>query len=175
MKIRDITGQKFNRLLPLERFSIGGHSVWKCQCDCGNITNVALGHIIDGHTKSCGCYNLDNITLPPEQAAFNQVYLQYKQKARDRNYSFELTKDEVRILTKQNCYYCGDKPLQVKKNIHNNGDYIYNGIDRLDNTKGYIIDNCVPCCGICNIMKRDMTVEEFYGQIDKIIRKRIME
>jgi len=35
------------------------------------------------------------------------------------------------------------------------------GVDRVDNTKGYTKENCVPCCKICNRLKSDLTKEEF--------------
>jgi len=36
----------------------GRSFVWKCKCDCGNITDVCVGHLRSGHTKSCGkCSN----------------------------------------------------------------------------------------------------------------------
>lgn len=56
----DITGQKFGKLTAIERNHElsnlkNQHSFWKCQCECGNIINVYLGHLRDGHTTSCGC------------------------------------------------------------------------------------------------------------------------
>jgi hypothetical protein len=41
------------------------------------------------------------------------------------------------------------------------GYYIYNGIDRLNKNKGYIIQNCVSCCKICNRAKSDMTYNKW--------------
>lgn len=43
----------------------------------------------------------------------------------------------------------------------------YNGIDRVDPTKGYIIDNCVPCCTTCNYMKRILQRDEFLDHVKK--------
>jgi hypothetical protein len=40
---------------------------------------------------------------------------------------------------------------------------VANGIDRVDNTKGYSVDNCVPCCRRCNVAKADMTPDQFLG------------
>lgn len=37
----------------------------------------------------------------------------------------------------------------------------YSGIDRLDNSKGYSPDNCVPACQSCNFAKLDQSVEAF--------------
>lgn len=40
-----------------------------------------------------------------------------------------------------------------------------NGIDRVDNTRGYEKGNVVPCCGTCNLLKGARTVDEFLAQI----------
>jgi hypothetical protein len=39
--------------------------------------------------------------------------------------------------------------------------YVYNGIDRLDSSKGYVLENCVPCCSEINWAKRVMSFEDF--------------
>ena len=41
----------------------------------------------------------------------------------------------------------------------------FNGIDRIDSNIGYTVNNCVPCCTICNHMKNDLTTDEFYNHI----------
>jgi len=53
----DITGQKFHLLTALEptKRRSGNCIIWKCQCDCGNFTEVALSDLKQGKTKSCGC------------------------------------------------------------------------------------------------------------------------
>ena len=66
-KIRlDLTGQRFGRLLVLEN---GGHKIrsngesviiWKCLCECGNVTFVPTGALRSGGTQSCGCGQLKN-------------------------------------------------------------------------------------------------------------------
>lgn len=60
-------GKKFGRLTILERdinYPIGHScsSVWKCQCDCGEIVSVSLSELKSGHTKSCGCYRSELVT-----------------------------------------------------------------------------------------------------------------
>lgn len=53
---KDITGQKFGKLLVLGvDHTEGKLTYWKCRCDCGNETVVVGGAIKSGHTKSCGC------------------------------------------------------------------------------------------------------------------------
>lgn len=77
-----------------------------------------------------------------------------------RHLTFSLTEKEYEQIVTQPCYYC---------NNHSNP---YNGIDRIDNTKGYSIDNGVPCCTVCNYMKRDYTVEFFLQHVQAIVNKR---
>lgn len=55
-KFIDLTGQKFNRLLVLEKIEKQGNEwVWKCQCDCGNQCNVKGVNLRRERVKSCGC------------------------------------------------------------------------------------------------------------------------
>ena len=100
--------------------------------------------------------------LPYEEASFNTLYSHYKSEAKKRGLKFNLTKEQFRCLTKQNCYYCGVEPKQVVNNLARyNGVYVHNGIDRVDNNEGYVITNCVPCCKHCNWAKHTFTTEEF--------------
>lgn len=77
----------------------------------------------------------------------------YKQASKRRGYEFELTLDEFKNLTSQPCYLCGDNA---------------GGIDRLDNSIGYKLENCRPCCETCNKMKWALDIETFEKQIVKI-------
>ena len=56
-KVINLIGQKFGNLTVLEDTGERKNRqvVWKCQCDCGNITQVVGGSLRSGHTKSCGC------------------------------------------------------------------------------------------------------------------------
>lgn len=53
----NLIGQKFGKLLVLEYL---GRSRWKCQCDCGNFTEVVTSSLTSGKTKSCGCLRGQN-------------------------------------------------------------------------------------------------------------------
>ena len=65
-RAKDIRGQRFNKLIVIDRVENKGKKVqWLCQCDCGNYTIVDTGHLKDGHVQSCGCLKhspLDDIS-----------------------------------------------------------------------------------------------------------------
>lgn len=48
----------------------------------------------------------------------------------------------------------------------------YNGIDRIDDSIGYTIDNCVTCCRTCNWAKGNKDYSEFLFYIDRLIKNR---
>lgn len=53
---KDLTGQKFGKLVAIERYVKQGQSWWICKCDCGNIKNARASSLVYGAVKSCGCY-----------------------------------------------------------------------------------------------------------------------
>ena len=84
---------------------------------------------------------------------------QYKNNAQRRNINFNLTNEEFISIISQPCYYCGIKPTKDK----------LIGIDRIDSSKDYIIENCVPCCEMCNKMKLNYSVSDWLNHMKKII------
>ena len=106
--------------------------------------------------------------LPRGRAAFNALLYQLKLHAKERNIEWALATEQVQLLTKQNCFYCGCPPAQSKKHPHYNGEYVYNGLDRVDNNKGYMPGNIVPCCNVCNRMKGTMESSDFIDHVERI-------
>lgn len=61
----DLTGIVFGKLTALEKSDktcITG-AMWKCKCECGDTVIVSRNHLTTGHTKSCGCFKKDQISL----------------------------------------------------------------------------------------------------------------
>lgn len=56
---KDITGERFGRLVATKRLQSGtnGGARWLCLCDCGSETSTYLSNLASGRTASCGCYN----------------------------------------------------------------------------------------------------------------------
>lgn len=54
--MKDLTGQYFGRLTVLKQAGKSeGRTLWKCQCDCGNVIDVKGVYLTTGETNSCGC------------------------------------------------------------------------------------------------------------------------
>lgn len=54
----DLTGQKYGLLTPIEitKQYYHGSTIWKCQCDCGNIAYLSVDQLRGQHPiRSCGC------------------------------------------------------------------------------------------------------------------------
>ena len=153
-----------------------------CQCVCGKTTTVIPAQLIKGHVKSCGC---SKRKLVPGQRSFNRFLEGYKNNAKQRNLFFDISKKEFKSLISKNCVYCGAVPKQYNPFLNKKGErrlrsgnsslewleqqYIeVNGIDRIDSSKGYELENIVTCCGQCNMMKMDYSLEEFLKQVEKI-------
>lgn len=78
-------------------------------------------------------------------------------KAKQRNYAWEIDFDTyISRFWNKKCVYCGNP---------NNG-----GIDRVDNGIGYTLNNCVPCCRWCNLIKFNRSVEQMNEHLIRILK-----
>lgn len=165
----DITGQRYNNLVVISRaddFSNDNNrnSRWLCRCDCGNEKIITKGCLLNGQ-KTCGvCIWISKRqgVLPLENKLVNRT----KKQAEDRGYSWELSNDEARRISRMPCNYCGS--MDKRKNSSTGELFSLNGLDRIDNSKGYINGNVVPCCKTCNHAKNNLSVDEFLAWTNKV-------
>jgi len=108
----------------------------------------------------------------------NKAYARHKQyKATpERQYAYlqgactsngivlSITLEEYKLLRSQPCHYCGHK-LPITGYC----------LDRKDGTIGYTIDNCVPCCTVCNFTKHTVWSYEEYKQIAVVVSRLLDE
>lgn len=171
--MHNITGKKFGKLTAvklLRKEKLNGYRryIWEFNCECGVVIERHRGGIVSGHVKSCGCLGGGKL-LPRGENSFNHLYKCYKYGAKKRSLDFTLEKEYFRKLTSANCSYCDSQPSREHLTTQlTRGKYRYNGIDRVDNNFGYIPENCVTCCKICNYAKRNVTVEEFTQWLNRL-------
>jgi len=133
---------------------------------CCHMCNMMKGEV-DPLTFVERCAHVSYVNGGPGKIAYfwscvnKMLYSQYKWSVVNRGDVFDLTKNEYEDLRAQNCIYC-HRPSNDKH---------FNGIDRMDSSKGYELGNCVSCCRDCNMMKRSYSVNDFINQCIKITGK----
>lgn len=108
-------------------------------------------HAYGAFLKACRDYKRGVWVKPVSGSA---AYKRYAFGAYKRSLEFELTSDDVDSLITKDCDYCGISPAK--------------GIDRVDNAVGYTLENCVPCCKTCNVMKMTLSVSDFINHVRRI-------
>jgi 5-methylcytosine-specific restriction endonuclease McrA len=84
-----------------------------------------------------------------------------KHHSKRRKIDFQITLEEFTDLYyEKQCAYCGD---------------IARGIDRIDSSGHYIVENCAPCCSTCNDLKGILSIKEFDEKISKIFAYRMLD
>lgn len=178
---QDLIGKKFGRLLVIHSSKPRhGRAYWVCECNCGRMCSAAGKALRSGKKKSCGCLRKEMARsrqpalsegnrLESGESGFNLLYATYRCGAEYRGHSFDLSKDDFRKITSEKCVYCGDDPHQKTGN-ELSGFYIYNGIDRKNNTIGYTLENSASCCGRCNLMKGKQSVDEFIAACRSVVK-----
>ena len=66
---------------------------------------------------------------------------------------FELGEDLFRQLLAQACRYCGQPA---------------GGIDRVNSSVGYTVENSAPCCSTCNVAKSNMSALDFRAWVERV-------
>jgi len=174
----DRAGVRFGRLLAVECLGVAsdGYRWWGCVCDCGEKVAIRSRELDRGHTRSCGCLQAETRAkypglnkLPYGHASRNELLASYKKSAASRGIVWGLSDADFFEITSSNCVYCGSLPDTVRKpNKGVNGEYVYSGIDRLDNSLGYIKGNVAACCWNCNRAKGVLGLDEFLNWCERI-------
>jgi len=186
MKLIDITGQSFGRLRVLRKAA--KPCMWECQCSCGVIKLYDGTNLRSGNTTSCGCVHKEKL-IAINQSRAKDPWLAdmtiYKRRLHYRkgrrgigsnqfheilgipisehpSFQWGLSLSEYTGLVTSPCFYCGCLPHQEPYGVLAKKQGLKrNGIDRVDNSKGYFSDNCVSCCTACNREKRGQSLEQF--------------
>lgn len=138
------------------------------KCLCGEVISRRSDQLKYACRKCNAKERRSKNKLSQEQNVRSHLYGVYRRQALKRGFVFELTKTEFLSFLCQPCHYCNSEPSNTKTERHISVKY--NGIDRLDSSVGYVFDNCVPCCHLCNDMKGTLSKSNFLDQVNKINR-----
>lgn len=99
------------------------------------------------------------VPLTSEEAVLRETLRLTKRHAARRGHEFALSDEQALELFRQPCVYCGGTDYRCDKRKCAS----VNGIDRVDNSKAYVLSNVVSCCYVCNASKKDLSIEKWYG------------
>lgn len=161
-KIRQsYVGTRYGKLVALQYISRA--KGYRCVCDCGNegiYKSYRLRNGISYKCSKCPRKNKGRPVLADQIAAKRAVMQRYIQSAKRRKIQWGLSEEETFWLIEQECRYCGLPPFTDMK-IAAHPTFRYTGIDRVDNKEGYTVQNCVPCCTMCNQSKLNYSYKEW--------------
>lgn len=163
----DMTGVSIGNLkvigLSNEKLEGRTEAHWIVECGlCGEqkiYGGMTLRDMRNPHAKCKSCFTKTSSIIG---VGASTLYKQYAFNAKARNLEYSLSPEQFVSIAQNSCHYCGDAPGNFSSG------YKYNGIDRVDNNKGYFIENCVACCKICNRAKRELSLEDFLSWIRRI-------
>ena len=172
-RFTDLTGKVFGDLkvigLDKTRTNRKKHRIyWKCKCSCGTTQSILTFPLTHGRLTCAKCSRKKvglQMQLPDHRAALNRGITNLRSSAKRKGRVVDLSDDEIIELFKGNCYYC-NTPYEE----YDDGSFSRNGIDRIDNTKGYTHTNSVTCCETCNRMKLMLSETAFVEHIEKIYK-----
>lgn len=180
-KATSLIGGVFGRLTPLrlsdDSLNHDGRVCVHCQCECGNTADVHYADLLRGQTQSCGCLSVDNAKglaklstaamiasgraeADPKLRTAKRIY---RTSYKDGDLSFQ----EFIELSRKECFYCGVTPSN-SMTTSGGSIFIYNGLDRVDNERGHMRDNVVPCCIVCNTAKNNMSSNDFFAWVRRV-------
>lgn len=181
--LKDLTGKKFGKLLVVEMCPERGGArkqvMYNCICDCGNKKDKVYGNNLSARrVSSCGCLRkiAPNRLKDRKRALYKQLFQVCKRNGKMNGTGFTLSFKQWMALSLSNCFYCGCPPSNTRKDIGRRGHLVseevvfYNGIDRVDNKKGYFPENSVASCRKCNFAKGHANQNDFIIQVFKIYK-----
>ena len=145
--VKDLTGMTFDRLKVIkktEKRSLDKCVIWKCECACGNIVEVAGARLTSKNVKSCGCLRVDfakvnNLIHGLKKHPLYQVWSDMKQRCNNPNSPAYLNYGGRGITVCEEW----DKNFESFYDWSLSNGYVKGiDLDREDNDKGYSPDNC---------------------------------
>lgn len=132
------------------------------------------------------CYECARPKNTTNDTSYRELYATCRRASIQRDLEFNITLEQHSNLSINNCHHCGEPPTPYNRYLKANGTrrasmhtikqaavnaawITINGIDRLDSSVGYTIENCVACCYDCNVAKAEKTEEAYIEHCRKVV------
>jgi hypothetical protein len=148
-------------------------------CHCGSQFETRFRNIKNGHTRSCGnCLKkwehapyYGKIDKNPSDEKIKKAIRIIRAKTQR---DMEISDKDIKEIIFENCHWLGIGPSKLFFTRKGGETPFYiNGIDRIDNDKGYVKNNCVPCSTKANFLKGTFSEKEFLELIKQVYEHRI--
>lgn len=160
--ITDLVGQRFSRLVVLEEIHLSnrGHIRYKCKCDCGKLSIAYRSCLLRGHTRSCGCLQVEIARRITKGLGLigAKAWSRIVERASARGIQMNLTIEEAWDLYQRQNGRCALTGVEIAFGDRNNHTA---SLDRIDSKKEYAIDNVQWVHKVVNRMKSSFSEEEF--------------
>lgn len=169
--IKKMVGKRFGKLLVLEPSRMRTQKqeiIWKCQCDCGNITFAGTDILNKGQKNSCGCLKmskgenaiknlLEKYKIPFEQEkSFNEI----------KKYRFDFFVDNKYIIE-----FDGKQHFETKNSGWDTEEHLQK-VQKNDNIKNnWCFSKNIPIIRIPYYHLDELTIEDLLLETTKFLIK----
>jgi hypothetical protein len=133
----------------INQFTNRGNKITKTCIECSN--NRALNDYCEHGTRDHDCAEC-NEPLHRRALMMLKTKSHDKLKCRENDLTYDNVKDLL-LHCNDLCAYCGINLQHETKNKPN-----YSSIERMHNSKGHLIDNCIITCLECNVRRVGDTI-----------------
>jgi hypothetical protein len=161
LRRQNLSNVRFGKLIVISfhghHITSGGRSkvLWNCKCDCGNTTVVSADSLRIGDTSSCGCGIKSFHCTSGNTKSLQRYYTHLKYGADKRKIEFNITKEDLESLLIRQNNKCSLSNLEISLSDGTAS------VDRIDNNKGYIVNNIQFIYRPINYMKNTLSNNEF--------------
>ena len=168
---------KIGNQLPLAHLDSFDGTEFSFTCNCGEPFTMNKSNTFVSKDQ----YACSNCKRKSRLAPFvgeRYIFRRVKSDAATAHRSFELDFGWFSEAIHMPCFYCGRKDINSSTIPSKRKDetliahFRYNGIDRIHNDIGYVEENCVPSCIVCNRAKNSMPFDEFIEWIETMVNFR---
>lgn len=169
MDIKNLIGQKFGKWTVIQdAYQKNRRHLWLCECSCLESTRRLIPQfcLLSGRSKSCGCRRRElskenSASWKGEGKVSGKAWCSIKSSATAREIPFEISIGDVWELFQKQSGRCAlsDIPLDfdTKWDMEDGNA----SLDRIDSSKGYVLNNLQWVDKRINYMKRTLSNEEF--------------
>ena len=174
-------GDVFTRLTVVERAGSDRrkNAVWRCVCECGNYVNAASFTLTRGTKKSCGCLRRETTSrrsFTGGQFVPGTYWARIQHQANVRNIPLSINLSDIEAQWVKQQGKCGLTGRSLIFHKWNTRTKTYEGgtasLDRVDNSRGYDVDNIMWLHKDVNMMKKEYPLTYFLQLCEEIVNLR---